>query len=208
MSDTSIPAHPRLFIAISVPERVKDEMEKTQAELRAALPENAVRWMGRAQFHLTLKFLGNVEAQRVDALGDSLRRACGNFPALPLRAERIGCFPDLRYPRVIWAWVHDAGDVLPKLQLAIEGAVAGFTAEKSEEKFTGHVTLGRSKTIKRPQAEILARLAHGMTERFFGEWTADEVELIRSELSSSGARYSTVAVAPLAGGTATKEKSK
>ncbi len=206
MTDPTSPTRLRLFIAIPLPEPVKDEIEKGQAELRRALANDAVRWTNRTQFHLTLKFLGNVDEQCIGPLTDSLRGACADFPVLPLRAERIGFFPDSRYPRVIWAGVHDERDILPKLQLAIDGAVAGFTREKSEETFTGHVTLGRAKAIKRPQAEILARLAQGMTDRLFGEWTANTVELIRSELASGGARYSTLAAAPLAGGTAGREK--
>src|SRR4051812_7451283 len=107
MPETSSPELFRLFIAISVPDAVKTEMEQAQAELRRALPEGCVRWTRREQFHLTLKFLGSVEAQRVAALADAIRGACQGFTPLRLRAERIGCFPDLRFPRVVWAWVHD-----------------------------------------------------------------------------------------------------
>ena len=50
-----------------------------------------------------------------------------------------------------------------------------------------------------PQAEILARFSAGMADRFFGDWKANEVELIHSELSSGGARYTTLAAFPLLG---------
>jgi RNA 2',3'-cyclic 3'-phosphodiesterase len=191
----------RLFIAIPVPEEVKDAIQLAQGELRRAVPAKCVRWAGLEQFHLTLKFLGNVAAARVEALADSVRSACRNLPALRLRAERIGFFPDMRFPRVIWAWVHDGEQRLPMLQQTIETATRDFTGEKAEDKFTGHVTLGRVKAIKRPEAEILAKLASSMTDRFFGEWTADKIEVIRSELSSKGSRYSTISAVPLVDGT-------
>src|SRR5208283_5259369 len=124
-------------------------------------------------------------------------RACKNFSPLKLRAERIGFFPDGRRPRVVWAGLHDAQEQLPLLQPAIEIAVRDFTEEASEEKFSGHVTLGRVKKIERRETDILAKFAAGMAERFFGEWTADTVELIRSELSSSGARYTILGAIPL-----------
>src|ERR1051325_8887109 len=101
----------RLFIAIPLPEEVKNEIEKTQNELRQAVPGNFVRWTKRDQFHLTLKFLGGVETSRMGELTTALRDACGHFTALRLRAERIGFFPDLRFPRVIWAWVHDGKEI-------------------------------------------------------------------------------------------------
>jgi 2'-5' RNA ligase len=193
------PQAQRLFIAISLPEVIKDEIETAQGELRRALPGDDLRWTKREQFHLTLKFLGNVSVNRTEALIRSVQEACENHPAMRLCAGRIGFFPHLRSPRVIWAWVHDREDLLPKLQSAIELAVRDFTTGAAEEKFTGHVTLGRAKNIGRPQAEILAKLAGGMSERFFGEWTASKIEIIRSQLSSDGARYATLAVVALAG---------
>ena len=190
----------RLFVAVPLPEPVKDEMEKVQSELRRALPDDCVRWTRRGQFHLTLRFLGDVDAARLDALKAALQLACGAFPAIRLQSERIGFFPHLRFPKVIWAWVHDAAGQLPKLQSAIVSAVREFTREAAEGAFTGHVTLGRCQRIKRPQAEILAALAHGMTERRFGEWTAENVELIRSELLPGGPRYTVLAAAALGSG--------
>jgi 2'-5' RNA ligase len=190
MPETIAPESFRLFIAISVPEGVKTEMEKAQAELRRALPEGCVRWTRREQFHLTLKFLGSVEAQRVETLAAAIRDACQDFTALRLRAERIGCFPDLRFPRVVWAWVHDRQEQLPRLQQGIETATRDFTTEAPEERFTGHVTLGRARGIKRREAGVLAKVVAGMVERAFGEWIADRIEIMRSEMSSTGARHS------------------
>ncbi len=187
----------RLFVAISLPESVKDEIEKAQKEMRGALSGDLVRWTKREQFHLTLKFLGNVAVSRVAELTDVLREACGHFTVLRLRAEGIGFFPDVRFPRVVWVGVRDEGDILPRLQSAVETAVSSFTKEKSGKQFTGHVTLGRIEGIQRTQAEILSKLARDMAERFFGEWMADKVELIRSELSSSGSRYTRLAAFPL-----------
>jgi len=189
----------RLFIAIPVPDGVKTELEKVQAELRGAISAGGVRWTKREQFHLTLRFLGDVAADRVEALARAVREVCDVFPPLRLRAERIGFFPDLRFPRVVWAWVHDEQELLPKLQEAIEAAAKDFTAEPAEKKFTGHITLARIKSLPRPQAELLAKMALGMTDRFFGEWTAGQVEIIRSELGPGGPRYTTVSVVPLGG---------
>jgi 2'-5' RNA ligase len=121
---------------------------------------------------------------------------------LRLRAERLGFFPDGRSPRVIWVGVHDDRDALPLLQRAVESAVASFTSEKSAERFSGHVTLGRIKGIARADAERMVGLAERMASRCFGEWTADTVELIRSELSPQGPRYTVLAAIPLAGGPA------
>jgi RNA 2',3'-cyclic 3'-phosphodiesterase len=213
----------RLFVAISLPETVKVEIEKAQRQLRDALPGDFVRWTKREQFHLTLNFLGDVAEARVGELIEVLREACRPFSALRLRAERIGFFPDVRFPSVIWAWVHDEKVALVSLQQGIKAKSGNFVMAKSaqpgstgvvaasseninppagrrrsqEEAFVGHITLGRIQNIKRPQAEALEKLALGMVDTIFGEWTADKVELIRSELLSGGSRYTTLATIPI-----------
>jgi 2'-5' RNA ligase len=185
-------------VAVTIPEGVKAKIEEAQAELRRVLPERAVRWTRREQFHLTLKFLGDVDAARVEALGEAIRAACRGFGALHLRAERVGFFPDLRYPRVVWVGVQDQAEQLPRLQAAVEGATREYTSEAKEERFTGHVTLARIKGIKRPEAEALGNAAAALAERLFGQWTAGQVELMRSELRPQGARHSSLASIGLA----------
>ena len=189
----------RLFIAVTIPEEVKTKIEEAQGKMRRALPERAVRWTRREQFHLTLKFLGDVDAARVEALGEAIRAACQGFGALHLRAERVGFFPDLRYPRVVWVGVKDQAEQLPRLQGAVESAMREYATEDKEERFTGHVTLARIKGIRRPEAEALDKAAAGMAEQLFGQWTAYQVELMRSELLPQGARHSSVASITLAG---------
>jgi 2'-5' RNA ligase len=198
MPDAPAPETFRLFIAVSVPEGIKSEIEKTQTELRRALPKASVRWTKREQFHLTLKFLGNVDAQRVGPLTNALGAACQGFEPLELRAERIGFFPDLRRPRVVWVGMHDQQEQLAVVQRAIEAATRDYTAEESTERFTGHVTLGRIKSLSRTEAEALAALAASLTTRCFGAWTATTVELFHSQLSSDGAHHTVLASIPLA----------
>jgi RNA 2',3'-cyclic 3'-phosphodiesterase len=187
------PERYRLFIAIDLPENVKQAIEKTQQELRASLATKAIRWTRREQFHLTMRFLGSVEALRVDSLNEALRRACMGSGELQLRAARIGVFPGIRRPRVVWAGVDDRAGRLSVLQQTIEAATASFTNEPPQEKFTGHITLARCREITRTDAATLGRLVDTMAARAFGEWTAADVEVIRSQPTSQGSRYTTLA---------------
>lgn len=202
--ETNPPEHFRLFVAISVPEEVKDEIERAQGELRRAAAGRRIRWTTPEQFHLTLRFLGNVEAHRVGELTEALREACKRFAPLRLRAEGLGFFPDARRPRVVWLGAQDRETVLPRLQSAVQAATQMFTTEEPEERFRGHITLGRIKSLQRSEGKALAELGAGMAKRAFGEWTAREVELLRSELLPTGASHTCQATAPLiAGGTGT-----
>lgn len=196
------PEQHRLFIAIEIPDEVKTALEQAQAELRRVLPETTVRWARRDQFHLTLRFLGDVTTQRAEALIAAVRHACQGLPPLQIQAARVGFFPDARFPRVVWAGVRDQEDQLPSLQQSIQAATETFTAEKPEAQFTGHVTLGRIKSLRRPQAEKLVKAAAALTDQAFGAWTAREIAIIRSELTPTGARHTTLVLVPLGKATA------
>ena len=172
---------------------------KAQDTLRRAAPENQVRWSRRDQLHLTLRFLGDVEAERVSALTEALQLCSQEFAPLHLRAEGIGFFPDARRPRVVWVGVQEAQDQLSRLQSSVQAATAPFTTEKPEQHFAGHVTFGRFKGLRRTDADALASLANQGTPRPFGQWVANEIEIIQSELSPKGAQYTTLAELALTG---------
>lgn len=189
----------RLFVAIPMPETVRKEIIRTRQELQRLVSPTAVRWTRPEQFHLTLRFLGDVPAERVAALQEAVNAACAGVPALRLRAQGIGFFPNAGPPRVIWAGVNDGEARLADLQRRIESAVREFAEEPGREKFASHVTLGRCKDLARQEVEKLITCAPGVKSRPLGEWTALEIELIRSELSSAGPRYTTLAAFRLRG---------
>jgi 2'-5' RNA ligase len=116
---------------------------------------------------------------------------------LSLRARGIGFFPNAHSPRVIWVGINDSV-LLTDLQSQIEQAVRPFATGPGGEHFAGHVTLGRFKQFKRQEIGKLTAWAEAMKDRVFGEWTAREIEIIRSELSSVGARYTALAAICLA----------
>ena len=190
--DCSVSLEPqaiRVFVAIHVLDNVLAQLAKVQHELQAVLPRNSTAWTKPESMHLTLRFLGNVAPTCVPELETQLRAALAGFGKIDLVCERLGCFPDLRYPRVVWAWVHDTNERLRQLHRCVDEAVREFAEKPAEARFVGHVTLARPKQIKRPDADRLARFVEAAVDRSFGGWTATEVVLLRSELSSSGSKY-------------------
>jgi 2'-5' RNA ligase len=196
-SEVTEPDHYRLFIALAVPEDVKDRVERAQQQMRRALRDGGVKWTPREQFHLTLSFLGNVPRQAIDGLASSLQAACRGFGALRLQAAGVGFFPNARRPRVIWVGMRDADERLAQLAKAVQEVSRQITGEAPEERFAGHLTLGRVKELRSGTAESLARAAEPLAAEVFGDWRAGEARLMRSELSSQGARHSVVSVISL-----------
>jgi 2'-5' RNA ligase len=183
----------RLFIAIPVPDAVRDEMIRVQRELQPLAPPGAVRWTKPERFHLTLRFLGDVPSDRSGALQESVRAVCSSAPPLHLCARGVGFFPSARSPRVVWVGVNDDENRLVDLQKQIEGAVHPFTTEPGGERFAGHVTLGRLKRFNRLRINELTTCVEAIKKRMFGEWLAREIEIVRSELSATGSRYTPLA---------------
>jgi len=188
----------RLFIAIAVPPAVRQEIARAQGRLRRLSPPGAVRWTRPDQFHVTLKFLGDVPAGQVPALETSLAPVCAAFPALPLSARGIGFFPNARQPRVIWAAASDGPGRLPELHRQIAAALRWLAPAEPPEKFTAHITLGRFKPGRHAAIPKLLELTAALRDQPFGDWPARAVELVRSELTSTGAEHFPLASFPLA----------
>lgn len=189
----------RLFIALALPSEVREEIGRAQGQLQRVAPPGIIRWTRPEQFHVTLKFLGDVPAGQVEALQQSVARVCSRAPALQLSACGVGFFPGVQNPRVIWAGADDGDGKLRELYRQIDEAVRLFGSVGKPEKFTGHITLGRFKPGSHVKSEALLKHAMMLRDRPFGDWRAGKVEIVRSELTSIGARHTALATLPLAG---------
>ena len=129
---------PRLFVAIDMPEEVAADLEARCHGLQGA------RWTRPGQFHLTLRFLGDVDPGGTAALHDALRQV--RVEPFELALQGLGVFPPGGVPRVLWAGTGREPTLLA-LAEAVERAVrnAGLPAEN--RKFQAHVTLGRLKGV-------------------------------------------------------------
>jgi 2'-5' RNA ligase len=180
----------RLFLALAVPSAVKSALAAVRDELESELPHARISWTRVESMHLTLRFLGEVFPSDVQPLRDTLAVATRDFGPLELTCERLGCFPDIRSPRILWGWVHDAADRLELLSRQITAASLPFTREAAEARFTGHVTLGRVRQkLRLHDARKIADFLNGKVHRVFGSWIATTVELVQSELASGGSQY-------------------
>jgi len=187
----------RLFIAITVPPEVRKVIGRAQGQLRRDSPQAAIRWTCPEQFHVTLKFLGGVPAEQVEALKTTVSNVSTGFSAIKLSAKGIGFVPSEKRPRVIWAGVGDEGGQLVELHRRIDEAVRPFAPSEKPERFTGHITLGRFKPGFHAAIPKLHDRAAVLGNRQFGSWQALEVELVRSELTSTGAIHTVIASCPL-----------
>ena len=192
------PAWVRAFIAVRLPAEVRVAVERVQRELKAAVRGDAVRWTPSEQIHLTLKFLGNIAADSLPDLETALRRACANASPFELTAGGLGAFPSEERPRVLWVGVSGQGEALRRLQEAVRRETEAW-GEREEKVFHPHLTLGRVKTNSSRELRELSRALLTTNATGLGAWRVEQVALMRSELSSDGARHSCLASVGLRG---------
>ena len=183
----------RTFIAIPLEIQIIRALQKLHQNLRS-LPVD-VTWISPQSIHLTLKFLGNVEESRVDDIGESIQRGIAGVKPWTIEVKKIGTFPAIRNPRVVWVGLNDPGAGLVTLQQRIEAEVTALGFEKEKRTFTPHLTLGRVRSSK-GKADLAAFIIDER-ERSFGEMEVNRIVLYKSDLRPTGAIYTALKAFPL-----------
>ena len=189
----------RLFIAMAIPDAVRKEIWRAQSQLQRHAPPGAIRWTRPEQFHVTLKFLGDVPLEQIEPVEKSVAAVCGGFAPMQLTAHGIGFFPATYKPRVVWAGAAEATGRLVTLHRQIEAAMRPFAPAEPPERFTGHITLGRFKPGHRGSIGGMLERATILKNRQFGDWRVSDVDIVRSELTSLGSMHTLLCRFPLAG---------
>ena len=189
----------RCFLAIDLPEDARRHLAGVQGALRDP-PDDAARvsWVRRENWHVTLKFLGERADAEIVRVCEALRRV----QAEPMRlcADRMVYFPRRGPVRVIA--VEAGGDVgrLSELHAKIEESCASVNVERDARRFTGHITLGRSRQGETGGGFASLR-SRTLPELFPGpSFDVREFALMQSELHPQGSRYTRLATFPLRDG--------
>lgn len=184
----------RAFVGVRLDAGVVDKIFAVQSELRRGL--QGVRWVGKENFHFTLKFLGGVEEGRVAEIAGALEGAARALAPFSVAGRGVGVFPDIRRARVLWVGL--VGEGLVSLAEAVEGALEPLGFEREKRDFRPHLTLGRWRDAER-RSELLKKEIERWRDYEFGESRVDEVVLFQSILRPEGALYSPLRVIPLGG---------
>ncbi len=175
----------RTFIAIDVPEKIKEQIFEVEKELIKSCNEG-VKWEEKEKFHITLKFLGDVNENAIDSIYDVLSENLTGFGKFSVIYKGVGCFPDLKRPRVIWIGCEDPSGKLFELQKIVEEKMSELGFEKEDKEYHPHVTLGR---VKNPRniSNLIKKIESINFESEAGEVT--EVLIMKSDLKPSGSVY-------------------
>ena len=163
----------RCFIAIELPDKIKERLRNIKFDDRIA------KVVVPSDYHLTLKFLGDVTESKLERVKKELSRI--RFKPFKLKISKIGFFPNSQFARVIWMGIMPKRKIV-KLKEDIDDAlIALFDREK---RFEPHITLGRVKAVK--DKDKFMEISNLEIEEGF---KADSFKLIKSMLTEEGARY-------------------
>jgi len=156
-----------------------------------------VKWVRPDALHLTLKFLGEIPADRVERVKGVLQEIAPVHGKFELKVSDIGGFPSLRNPRVIWAGIS-ASTELELLQADMEARLVEQGFERESRPFSPHLTLGRIRS-KSNMADTLRILEETGTHSF-GRVEVGHLLLMESRLKPGGAEYTPLLEAELGTG--------
>lgn len=190
----------RSFIAIPVPDQGIEALQDTVQKLESDIGRS-VRWVRLDGIHLTLKFMSDIPAGTVEQVLEALPQVASQFPSIKLAISGLGVFPNTRRPRVLWAGLTGELEALSELQSAVDDMVGRLGLPKEQRPFSPHLTLGRvrretSESQLRKIGEIMADAAPPSAV----PWTANTVNLMRTELDPAGSRHYLVGAAAIGGG--------
>ena len=178
----------RLFVALEIPSAVRENLAALINELReadASSSKNKARWVRPENLHVTLKFIGNVDAGKLDPIRAALAEVC-YAGAVELRFRALGFFPNEKRPRVLWAGM-EASPNSATLAADIDARLEKLGIPRETREFSPHLTLAR---FDPPGiSEKLRAAVQENATREFGAVRTGEFHLFESKTRPTGAEY-------------------
>jgi RNA 2',3'-cyclic 3'-phosphodiesterase len=181
----------RLFVAVDPSGASRERIAATIERLRALAP--SAKWVGEGGLHVTLAFLGEIEAARVPAITASLAAAASQHPSFELGVGGGGTFGPRRAAQVLWAGITAGAAPLAALQRDVTSALVPHGYEPEARPFTPHITLARARERRGDPALVECGAA---IEEDLGRSTISALILHESVTTGRGARYVALAVLP------------
>lgn len=175
----------RLFLAIDVPNSVREKITEAQRFYKALNLDAA--WVKPANMHLTVKFLGDTPPDLIPAIKDRMAEITKPLPPFSITLGKVGVFPNVSRPRVLWIGLEDREGHLDSLKIRVEKEMVSLGFPLDNNKPVHHLTLGRIKSGKNNKG--LKKALQSAQPIEMDPFEVSSVQLIKSELTPEGSIY-------------------
>lgn len=185
----------RSFVAIPIPAEIRRRLVEVENDLMPA--RAGVKWVSEDNFHVTLKFLGYVEPERLEAVARGVEAAVRGIGPFEVELAGVGAFPKITRPSVVWVGVTRGAQEMISLADRVDGEMAKIGFERETRPFSPHITLGRVKSPKDrggppENLDRLRELIERHQAREVGSFGVEQVNIMRSELRITGPIYTAI----------------
>jgi 2'-5' RNA ligase len=190
----------RAFLAVELTEDLRAKLAGIQQDLKQRLSRDfpkglRVSWVQPSSIHLTVRFLGDIDEQLIEPMREAIQQAITGRRVIHLPLQRLGVFPRVQQPRVLWvgpseAWEKsDIAERLTSLQQEVEACCRSFGIAADDKPWSPHLTLARVKEGERLVGQVLVK--SGVLDRpsAVGSLAIKALALMRSELRGAGPVY-------------------
>lgn len=186
----------RLFIAFPIESAVKKQLAAIIAHFKQFTSN--VKWVEPKNMHLTARFLGDTDPKLTRPLVELVEATCQKIGPVEGTIERLGGFPNLIRPRVLWAGLDNSADRLIPIVKELQTRLVRLGLSPDEKRFNPHLTLGRIRQSAAPKemVELFQEFEQFRLEPI--QITFDRLELIQSTLTPQGPVYKTLGAGRLA----------
>jgi len=165
----------RTFIGIDFPKSLKEQIVEVQSFLKSISKKG--RWKYIDNFHLTLKFLGEIEYEKVEKIRQALEKNLKDFSRFSLKISSCGYFKGHGNLRVVYLKPDGNLEKLNNLFTLVENAMAEVGFEREKREYTPHITIAQDVVLNEP-FESFQRFVESFT---FDEIPVEKVILFLSE---------------------------
>ena len=174
----------RCFVAIRIPQTIQALLKPVQTHLRSEIRKAS--WTKSGNFHLTLKFLGDVHVETIDTIAETVQNVAATQNPFSIVFGGIGAFPTRNRPRVIWLGLKHGAETVTYLAKSLnrELKALGFAVDS---RFHPHLTLGR---LRMPMnLQPLKSVLHKYDTIDGATMNVNEITVMQSQLHPNGAIY-------------------
>jgi 2'-5' RNA ligase len=179
----------RTFIAVDFQTEILTKIKEIVDYLRTQAPVDALKWVGRDNLHLTLKFIGEISQDKINRVKALMVDALNTSTAFTLEVKGLGMYPNAKKPRVIWLGIENVSGLVD-LHKHLDRALSQVDIKPDTRPFSPHLTIARVRKNAAPnQVSLIGETLSQFKVGSLGITQIENVRLYQSELTPQGSIY-------------------